>query len=68
MYLFGRTAMGGEIPWTDCGGGVADHCLAGEYALFDKTISRKHLTIQIDEVPEGGGVRAICMPDTYQRN
>lgn len=28
---------------------------AGEYAVFDKTISRKHLTIQIDEVPEGGG-------------
>jgi DNA repair protein XRS2 len=28
---------------------------AGEYAIFDKTISRKHLTIRIDEVPEGEG-------------
>lgn len=28
----------------------------GQFAISDKTISRKHLTIQVDEVPEGGGV------------
>jgi hypothetical protein len=42
-------------------------CAAGQVAISDKTISRKHLTIKVDEVPDGGGVRgapqqlAICL-------
>jgi hypothetical protein len=31
-------------------------CLAGQLTISDKTVSRKHLTIHIDNVPEGGGV------------
>jgi hypothetical protein len=29
---------------------------AGQLAVSDKTISRKHITIKVDSVPEGGGV------------
>jgi hypothetical protein len=32
---------------------------AGQLAISDKTISRKHITIHVDNVPEGGGVRQI---------
>jgi len=58
-YLFGRTVAEGMFNqfWIVCATKLThDLCLAGQLTISDKTVSRKHLTIHIDNVPEGGGV------------
>lgn len=70
LYLFGRTAAertSYSKSWaiTDLGTNTnfGSNGLAGQLAVSDKTISRKHITIQVENVIEGGGVRYVY-PDT----
>lgn len=59
-YLFGRTASGGKYPPRRSSLAMdmeTDNSQVGEYVAFEKTISRKHLTIEVGTVAEGEGVR-----------
>lgn len=46
-----------RLPWGRWRTNPDLQFVAGQLAISDKTISRKHITITVDNVPEGGGVR-----------
>lgn len=73
-YLFGRTASGGKHPpHRPLSRGAYETDIfspVGEYVAFEKTISRKHLTIEVGTVTEGEGVRIwliVLSPRLCQR-
>lgn len=69
-YLFGRTNYGGKTSCEPCTDAFCSHArhvgsltifllVDGSFAIPDKTISRKHMVIELAAIPEGKGVGIV---------